>query len=218
MKYFIGNIGFQTKKATYEYAKKKITKLGECIVYREKKEDYDFLYGLLCNHDEKLEKIGCGIDRFEIRRSEFGWKSLGTFIIRNDGSEIDFSWVYCCQFKRRSIITDLTNAMRYSIYDQTNDYKNNNELVCSYCKLDTKNKKDYHTDHDSPSFKIIKEDFLLDLESDDELYPVEFDGGFGNATCFRESDTEFKKKWQSYHKKKARYQILCATCNLKKKK
>ena len=38
--------------------------------------------------------------------------------IYDDGSETDFSWVYCCQFKERTNIDDLLRAMRNAIkYD-----------------------------------------------------------------------------------------------------
>ena len=49
-------------------------------------------------------------------------KYYQTMIKRLDKSIIDFSWVYCCKFKVRSITEDLTAAMREAIKEETITY------------------------------------------------------------------------------------------------
>ncbi len=55
--------------------------------------DHDFFVELLKMHPEADKKIGCGIERFEVRQTEFGWKSM--FVVRNDGTAVDFSYRRC---------------------------------------------------------------------------------------------------------------------------
>ena len=64
-------------------------------------------------------------------------KYYQTMIKRLDGSEIDFSWVYCCQFKERTTSYDLLRAMREAIKYHTIKYKQNqSKLICNFCKTE----------------------------------------------------------------------------------
>jgi len=55
-----------------------------------------------------------------------------------DGSDIDFSWVYCCQFKEWTTSDDLLRAMREAIKYDWIDYHNKNcnfQILCKDCNL-----------------------------------------------------------------------------------
>ena len=82
-------------------------------------------------------------------------------IRRIDGSDIDFSWVYCCQFKERTTREYLINAMREAIKDDTMKYKQQSKLICNFCKTENELYENYHVDHHNPSFQTIKDNFLL---------------------------------------------------------
>ena len=102
-------------------------------------------------------KNGVGIDYFYIIPNPINHNYYQTMIKRLDKSIIDFSWVYCCKFKVRSITEDLTTAMREAIKEETIAYKKNQiKLQCNICKSDNELYTDYQVDHDFPPFRDIK--------------------------------------------------------------
>jgi Protein of unknown function (DUF3223) len=52
------------------------------------------LRALLALHDERVEKIGCGIDHFEVNLPP-DQPGRCFWIVRNDGTKVDFSFVHC---------------------------------------------------------------------------------------------------------------------------
>lgn len=62
--------------------------------------DSKHLQALLERHDDKDEKVGGGIDYFEVNKppDDFGGKCF--WIVRLDGSKTDFSYTHC--LKRKS--------------------------------------------------------------------------------------------------------------------
>lgn len=56
-------------------------------------EDGKDLAALLKKHDDYNEKLGSGLDHFEIMSAEYGTQCFK--IIRNDGSGEDFSYPHC---------------------------------------------------------------------------------------------------------------------------
>lgn len=64
--------------------------------------DADDLIALLDRHDEKLNKIGNGIDYFEVNLPPPEYPPFTKkcfYIVRVDGSKIDFSIVHCLERK-----------------------------------------------------------------------------------------------------------------------
>jgi hypothetical protein len=57
------------------------------------------LMALLERHDEKDEKVGTGIIRFEVDAAPDEHKNRCFWIVRNDGSRIDFSFKHCLEAK-----------------------------------------------------------------------------------------------------------------------
>ena len=90
-----------------------------------------FFHDLLKNHPEYETKKGCGIDYFFIERNPIMKKYYQTMIKRTDGTVIDFSWVYCCQFKVRTNKDDLYRAKRETIKHDTIKFKQSQiKLIC----------------------------------------------------------------------------------------
>ena len=113
-KYYIGSQGFKTKKESEEYTRRIVNELKTSRITKDDKY-FSFFNDLIKNHPECDEKIGCGIDYFFIQPNVLNKKAYQTMIRRIDESIIDFSWVYCCQFKIRPSTTDLYTAMRQAI-------------------------------------------------------------------------------------------------------
>ena len=137
-------------------------------------------------------------------------------IKRIDGSEIVFSWVYCCQFRERTTSDYLLKAMREAIKYDTIKYKQQSDLICNFCKTEKELYENYHVDHHNPSFQTLKDNFLKLTK---KQVPLSFgDCKKYNVIIFKDEDEEFKNDWVDYHNKNCNFQILCIDCNLRKKK
>ena len=215
-KYYIGNIGFKSKRECQSYARMTINNLGRCKIMKGD-DAFEFMYNLIRNHPHFEEKRGSGIDYFYIQRNAMNPKGLETMIKRMDGSDVDFSWVYCCQFKQRTEHDELVKSMRSAIKECIMEYKQQQPtLICSYCKKTDENYGNYHVDHEHPSFLVLQTTFLQSVQ---KPIPSSFtDCPKSHVTQFKEEDEEFRNEWLLFHNSHCNYQILCQTCNLRKKK
>lgn len=62
-------------------------------------DDHADLAALLKRHDEYLEKLGPGINRFEVSNAPDGYPGKCFWIVRLDGSRCDFSFKHCLERK-----------------------------------------------------------------------------------------------------------------------
>ena len=76
---------------------------------------FAFFNNLIQNHPDYEKKSGVGIEYFSIKPNPVAPKFYEMMITRIDGTNEVFSWVYCCQFKTRTVADNLTRAMRASI-------------------------------------------------------------------------------------------------------
>ena len=103
----------------------------------------------------------------------------------------------------------LTGAMRYAIRRQIMQWKESNRIFqkCQQCLT----LLHLHADHVIP-FTIIQQNFLK-LQT--QPLPTKF--RYNRKTCQPQLlDVSFARRWQFYHKKHAKLQWLCKTCNLSK--
>jgi hypothetical protein len=213
-KYFIGSKGFKTKKDCETYTRNIVNELKTSRITKTN-EYFNFFNDLIKNHPEYDSKIGCGIDYFFIQPNVLNKKTYQTMIKRLDESIIDFSWVYCCQFKVRSSTSSLITAMRQAIAPDMIKFKREQtELKCCLCKASTLDYSDYHVDHNDPPFRTIRDNYTSLHEL---LIPSNFDSCPQTyLTVFKEEDNIFKTNWIKYHNENCTLQILCRDCNLKK--
>jgi hypothetical protein len=97
-KYYIGEVGYKTKKDCLEYTRKIVNGLGCCKINKDHIQ-YNFFDNLLKNHDHYEEKKGQGIDYFYITTDPINRRNFQTWMKRIDDSDILFSWNHCCKFK-----------------------------------------------------------------------------------------------------------------------
>ena len=220
-KYYIGELEFKTKKECENYTRNVINNLGCCIINKDHTL-FNFFDNLIKNHPECDAKKGIGIDYFYIQPNSFVKKFYETMIKRLDGSETDFSWVYCCKFKERTTSDNLLMSMRTAIKDDIIKYKQKQcKLICNFCKTENEVYENYHVDHHNPSFQTLKDNFL---QLTQKQIPSSFGDGFFfngkkyNSTIFKDEDEDFKNSWIDYHNKNCNFQILCRDCNLRKEK
>lgn len=212
--YFIGDLHFRTKNECENYTRNIINSLGCCTINKENPH-YSFFANLIENHPNAELKIDCGIDYFFIEPNPFNKKYYQTMIKRLDGSETDFSWKNCCEFKKRTTEFYLTRAMRAAIKDYVIQFKRKQtKLICNFCKNENELYGNYHVDHSEPSFKTLKNNFL---QLTKKQLPTSFeDCKVYNLSVFKDEDKDFENEWVEYHNKYCNYQILCRSCNLRK--
>lgn len=210
--YNIGDLSFKTKKACEEYTRQVINRLGCCKVSNGHSE-YAFLCDLLKNHPGYDIKAGPGIDYFFIRPNITRPTTYQTMIRRIDGTETDFSWRYCCEFRVRPTSHHLNLAMRSAIREDIVNFRNKQtKMQCKLCNTEDAN--EYHIDHNMPPFRDLKSDFLRETKTPipnifDELNPI-------SLTIFKKEDEKFEMEWKEYHNMHCNLQVLCSTCNMKK--
>src|SRR5271170_6934999 len=77
-------------------------------------DDAADLADLLLRHPEAVDKIGSGIDHFEVRvPPQFG--GLCFWIVRTDGSETDFSFMTCVRGRAKLVSQEFREACRMAI-------------------------------------------------------------------------------------------------------
>lgn len=214
MKYFIGFEGFKTKSSALLYVKAKLNDIrtGE---YTKETEEYDFIMSILKNHSHCDDKIGCGISHFIVVNLSKG-KHIS--FIREDDTHDDFSYNHCCEFRpkgwKESNRLALTSALRLSIYPQIKKFWIENRSVqqCLKCNIKFSPENKEEIDHIYP-FSCIVDDFL---KINTHKIPTDFINAYNGKYLFKDEDKEFEIDFISYHEKKAKYQILCQKCNLKK--
>tara|TARA_R110000782_G_scaffold20826_2_gene56454 strand:+ start:7424 stop:7933 length:510 start_codon:yes stop_codon:yes gene_type:complete len=162
-------------------------------------------------HHNKLEKIGDGIISFEIKDDFYNHTSV--FINQKTKKNVGFSWIQVCKFKPPTLREEFIGALRHSIDDQIQEFKNNlgGDLICDFCK----SIENPHIDH-VYTFKNI----LIDFQ---DIYDVNIPKKYGkciitNRTIFLEEDSELSINFQRFHKEKAILRCLCSKCNLGRKR
>ena len=216
-KYNIGELEFKTKKECENYTRNIIENLGCCLINKDHIQ-YNFFNNLIENHPDYYERDFDSIDYFYIDINPLS-KRFMVNIKRLDGSSSDFSWIYCCNFKKRDANYYLIREMRKVITPDTANFKKKqNKLICNFCGNDYEMYENFHIHHHNPSFKNLKDKFL---EITDKKRPTEFNNVKTydkNVDAFKYEDEEFKNEWIEYHKKNCNLQVLCKSCNLKKPK
>jgi hypothetical protein len=110
---------WKTTTAALEHFKATLHRYGDGDVISDP-GDHDDLGALLerydaCGHGGPT-KIGCGIDHFE-RRANFvdGCKTSGFWVVRTDGSDTDFSYIYAVKGQPKSADDDFRDACRDAV-------------------------------------------------------------------------------------------------------
>lgn len=87
----LSSIEFETKQEAKNFFKAMLHKYSPGS--KVKDEDAVHLEALLSLHPEHVEKIGSGLDYFQVMNADFGTQCF--CIVRTDGSSDDFSYIHC---------------------------------------------------------------------------------------------------------------------------
>ena len=185
---------------------------------RLKRVDRDAIIELLSRHPEKDQKIGCGVRRIEIRKTEYG--SRGFQIIRLDGTETDFSYLRCITGKAPSVQQEVCRAFREAIKDDIIDAKERFFLLKSKngsapCAVSGKFIlfDEGHVDHKPPmTFEVIVDTFLAGRKISYSDVPITT--GADNQVCPKLTDLKLERRFRNYHKRVARLSFIHKSINL----
>lgn len=180
--------------------------------------DFPFMLDVLAMHPLASQKIGCGVSRMEVRENPVYKKNFGFWLIRNDGTETDFSFVECLSpsSQRKKVLA----AFRASIEEQTMQFKRNFFDSCvggvAKCSLtgETITFLNSHVDHMSPrTFENLFDTFLIDNNLNVEGVELSGEGVDGNIQD-KIADGQLDGKWKEFHRMNAVLRVVSRFGNL----
>ena len=198
----LGELEFKTKKSAYEYMKRKIYELGECVINTQHPE-FQFFKSVTKRKLESLDDVqNKEVKEFILFKTVLSRTTLHLKIKMLDDTERVISWKDCSTQCNTIMTTGqkLNSAMRIAIYKHAQAYKQTDAIKkCVQCSTVGNLLCDnLQIDHIFP-FHRIKIDFLKTCVNKP---PEEFDKDTGRC-IFKSEDEEFENEWREYHNKKA---------------
>lgn len=179
--------------------------------------DAPFLVELFRMHPDSEQKIGCGIASIEVRRNPVYPSTQGFWIIREDGSNTDISYLECLtetphhkRFERacRVAIEPSIIAFKQLSFDMAGG-----KLQCPFTN-EWLTFAGSHADHVAPkTFQVLLSDFLREHGVDVALVKVNGKGEDGAIQDTLDSN-ELKRAWIDYHNSRAELRIVSRLGNL----
>lgn len=162
------------------------------------------------NHPHIADKVGPGIAAVVVRRSTYGTR--GFWIIRTDGTEVDFSYLTALSGAPSREKTAKA-ALRQEVGWQIAAFRDRHALSegsadCGLCS-EPVTADSVHVDHDDPTFDQLATRFAESVGGWDQL-AVECFGDVGR----RLRDRSLAAAWQSLHETTARLRLTHRRCNL----
>lgn len=214
----IGSKTFATKKELQDYV--------QGVLYSVRKGDpltgialkvVDTVFRNHPNHEDKTQGQSYKI---AARTSSGPLKQYREFyIIREDGTETDFSYKTALAGKTCKI-THIKHALRCIVQQQQWDAKteyfekyqdNKGYVVCPVTNLKVKYKES-HVDHYPIKFETIVANWFKENNLTSTTFGLQ-DGG-DNAMCMVVSDKALENSFYDYHETNAKYRVILAKANL----
>jgi hypothetical protein len=201
----VGNMQFKSKKSLVAATREKLQVLGVTTINSDH-HDFQFFVDLLNRHRDPQSKIGVGVKAFLITNDRLNKKSPAIFVIRNDDSKIDFSWVRCCTQRWKDESDFVIEAMRMATLRTRPYFKNQ----CEMCKT---HEGPFESHHADIPFRVIADHFI---KQHPEMNNAKLTNGAG--TFFHADSSDIEQLWIDYHDTVVRWQYLCKSCHLQEDK
>lgn len=198
------------KKLLQERAREILNQLPLGAVQDE--ESIDFLDALIAMHPEADVKIGVGVHQFVIRPSTVNPWQRTFWIVRQDGTETDFSYRKC--ITPPSPLQDFKRACRTAVKPSVLAFKARvfeaGPIVLCPITGDALTIDEAHVDHASPwTFDRIAMEFLGDRDPSVMVRPTE------DGSCITEfSDSEIALEFCAFHDERACLRLVSRRANL----
>jgi len=209
----VANKTFKTKKELECFTRNFLkSNLGSEIVIGQ--YGSKFLSELVNRHPDRKSKVRGKINRFIIHKN-FGGHVALSFI--DEEGEKSIGWRKCISQTSNTWLANLREVCRKEVTNQVQDYKDENYydgMPCPSCNTKIETRKQAHVDHKTKSFKDIFSEFT---GSNFVNLPTDFKSAGNHLSyIFKDEDWFIKDSWVEYHRENADYQILCASCNMRK--
>lgn len=177
-----------------------------------KGNDSTLIIALVGLHPNADEKIGVGIDYIFVLIIEYG--TPGFMIRRVDGSITDFSYLKCLRGKELSHRSQVLEAMRKAIRNQTSEFRrrefsNRQSIFCPLTNVQLINDPTTHVDHYEPSFIELAEKYAQEANGFDGI-PVISD----RVRPGPRLTSPHLERFQSFHKEIAQLRLIHGSANL----
>lgn len=213
----IGPLEFPTKTAANAYFKAMLNRYKP----RDRVLDDDAaeLALLLERHSEYADKVGSGVDHYEVMMTEHGSQCFR--IVRTDGTGTDFSYIHCINGKppsrKQEVSAALRRVVRYDLFDARNAFLKQHQgpdgLVACAVTGERILPDQGHMDHRPPmTFEVIVTTFLEANGLGFEQVPITV--GHDEQTAPDLTDAALVERFRAFHNKVARLDFVKDTVNL----
>jgi hypothetical protein len=174
------------------------------------------LRDLLEHHPEAAEKIGCGVDFFEVAVDET-WKSRQFHAVRLDGTRTRFSYIACFESDAvRYAIQQAKRALRNAIAPQIVAFRDarvrGGGRVVDEVTGELIPEGELHVDHAPPEFDKILHGWLAERGHSLAALAIVPHGDTSTPTHL--ADEAISLDWQRYHLDRARLRLVARQTNL----
>lgn len=177
------------------------------------------LSALLERHNEYTQKVGCGVDHFEVMATDHGTNCFR--IVRTDGSGTDFSYRHCITqrppTRKQEVSQAFRRAVQLDLYAARDTFFSENKgpdgkVTCAVTK-ERIGRDEAHMDHRPPmTFEVIVTTFLGGRGMSLDQVPIT--SGHDDQVSPEITDSVLAEAFQSYHAKVARLDIVKKAVNL----
>lgn len=186
---------------------------------RVTEEDSLDLSALLERHDEYSQKVGCGLDHFEVMTTEHGTNCFR--IVRTDGSGTDFSYRHCITQRAPSRKQEVSQAFRrvvqLDLYTARDNFFAQNTgadgMVTCAVTGERIGRGDAHMDHRPPmTFEVIVTTFLEGRGMSLDQVPIT--SGRDEQVSPEITDETLADDFRRYHSRIAKLDMVKSSVNL----
>jgi len=215
----VNGIEFATRDAAIRYFREMLNRYSPG--QRASDDDADDLSDLLTRHPEVTDKIGCGIDHFEVRLAP----QMGTqcfWVVRSDATCTDFSFMTCVRGKGKTVSQEFREACRMAVqndiarakriyFEQHQD--SSGHVPCELTGVPL-TMEEAHADHRDPMrFEVIVATFLAG-QGRDEPDPAWLTTSKDAQAVTSLVDQTVKEAFKAFHKRVARLRWISEQANL----
>lgn len=204
----IPKLGTHTKKAVKEYIRSIAN--GSKLCEPLPGNHYAYLMELFPRHSLWTQKLGIGVAWIEVREvREYGQRTTRCFyIVRQDGTETDISWVECVD--PSSHTKKVSAVFRRLVTSQVHKFRINqcDENKCFVSPIDgnTYHCDEGHVDHYPLSFEHLMASFLI--ENKRSVEDIKLMDHQDNSVTDEFEDGELEELWQEYHRRHAVLRLI----------
>jgi hypothetical protein len=170
---------------------------------------------LIRRHPNAEQKIGSGIERFEVRENPVFKNQKTFYLVRKDGSETDFSFRMCVSGKSPTPWANFCVAARNSISSQIIVFKTAAFLGVDAAKCQITGEdvewNSCHVDHVT-QFSDLLQMFIEQKNIDTSIEHTK-GGGDGSVTRIF-TDATLDTQWKEFHKQNAVLRLTTVQANL----